>query len=175
MVVLVAFALGLAAGSGALLWWQERPATPPPTDPVDRRAVVDEHAIELVLFDAAPPRRKPEGAGSGYRPLRVDGAVLLSGLLASTVLRIETPARGLRVRAPALPVRVTPTARFQPADLRLTVRDCDAATRWTPTDRPFIVEWRDERGLEHVDRAGDFDRAVADGLTRYVEAVCDAP
>lgn len=150
-----------------MLWWQARPAPPP--------VHADEHAVELMLFEAVPPRRHPSGWVSEISPLQVDSAFLLSGALTSTVLEIDNPDHGLDVRAPALPVTVSPTARFQSVDLKIVVRDCKAATRWTPVDRPFTITWRDERGGEHLDRAGDFDRSMASSLVRYIDAVCGNP
>jgi len=58
-------------------------------------------------------------------------------------------------------------------DLQVIVGDCKAATRWTPKDRPFTIAWRDEYGREHLDRAGDFDRAMATALIRHINAVCN--
>jgi hypothetical protein len=147
-----------------VLWWQARPAPPP------FRA--DEHAVELMLFEAVPPRTHPSGGESEISPLQVDSAFLLSGAVTSTVLTISNPDHSLDVRAPALPVTVSPTARFQSVNLKIIVRDCKAATRWTPVDRPFIITWRDEYGKRHLDRAGDFDKSMATSLIRYIDAVC---
>ena len=165
--VLLAFLLGLAAGAGAVLWWQARPESPP------FRA--DEHAVEVVLFDASPPGTHPNAQRGEFRPLHVDGALLLSGGVTSTVLEIGAPHPSLDVRAPLLPVTISPTARFRSVQLRMTVRDCEAATRWTPGDRPFTVTWRDEYGKAHTDRAGDFGRSTAISLTQYVDSVCQRP
>lgn len=169
-VVLLAFVLGVAAGGGAALWQQARPS-PRPAFPL--RA--DEHAVELLLLEAVGPRTHSSGQGSEISWLQVESAVLLSGLVTSTVLTIDNPGLGLDVRAPALPVTVRPTARFRSLDLKVIVRDCKAATRWTPEDRPFTITWRDEHGREHLDRAGDFDRSMAISLIRYINAVCDNP
>jgi hypothetical protein len=166
-VAVFAFFLGAAAGGGALLWWQARPAPPP--------FAADEHAVELVLYEAAPPPTRPSGSELEVRPLEVAGALLLSGLVTSTVVRIGTPGQSLVVRAPDLPVTVSPTSRLQSVDLEILVRDCRAASRWTPADRPFTIAWRDESGRSHIDRAGDFDRSLATSLGRYVDAVCEAP
>ena len=166
-VALLAFLLGVAAGGGAVLWWQARPAPPP--------IRVDEHAVELVLFDAVRPRTHPDAQKSDFRPLQVDGALLLSGGVTSTVLEIGALGRSLEVRTPALPVTVSPTGRFQSVSLRIIVRDCKAATRWAPGDRPFTIKWRDEYGDPHLDRAGDFGRSMAISLIRYIDAVCGEP
>jgi hypothetical protein len=163
----LAFVLGVAAGGGAVLWWQARPAPPP------FRA--DEHAVELVLFEAVPPRTHRSGWESESSPLHVDSAFLLSGAVTSTVITISNPDHSLDVRAPALPVTVSPTARFQSVTLKIIVRDCKAATRWTPVNRPFTITWRDEYGQGHLDRVGDFDRAMASSLIRYIDAVCGNP
>lgn len=128
-----------------------------------------------MLFEAVPPRTHQSGRKSEIGPLQFESAVLLSGAVTSTVLGINTPDHSLEVRAPALPVTVTPTARFQSVDLKIIVRDCKAAARWTPVDRPFTITWRDEHGREHLDRAGDFDRSVASSLIRYIDAVCGNP
>lgn len=169
-VVLLAFVLGVAAGGGAALWQQARPS-PRPALPV--RA--DEHAVELILLEAVGPGTHSSGQGSEISWLHVESAVLLSGLVTSTVLTIDNPGLGLDVRAPALPVTVRPTARFRSLGLKVIVRDCKAATRWRPEDRPFTITWRDEHGSEHLDRAGDFDRPMAISLIRYINAVCDDP
>ena len=162
------FFVGVAAGGGALLWWQARP-----TPPAFR---VDEHAVELVLFEAVPPRAGSGTSESPISPLQVDGALLLSGLVTSTVLRIGTPGQSLEVRAPALPVTVSPTRRLQSVSLEIIVRDCRAASRWTPgVARPFTLAWRDEDGRVHLDRAGDLDRSLAISLARYVDSSCDKP
>lgn len=121
-----------------------------------------------MLIEAVPPRTQ----ASETRPLQVDGAFLLSGTVTSTVLSINNPDDSLDVRTPALPVTVSPTARFQAVSLRIVVRDCKVANRWTPAGRPFSITWRDEYGKEHMDSAGDFDRSMADSLVRYVDAVC---
>ena len=157
-VALAVFALGVAAGVAATTGGEE---PEPKADPFR----VDEHAVELMLFAVAPPRT----AGN---PLQVDSAVLLSGAVTSTVLAVRPLDRSLIVRAPALPVTVSPTARLQSVTLEIVVRDCRAARAWTPTDRPFTIRWRDEHGRSHLDRAGDFDRSVARSLTRYVDSVC---
>ena len=163
----VVFSLGAAAGGGAVLWWQARPAPPP--------IRADEHAVELVLFDAVSPRTQPGARKSAFSPLQVDGALLLSGGVTSTVLEIGALDRSLEVRAPALPLTFSPTGRFQSVDLRLIVRDCKAATRWTPGDRFFTIKWRDEYGEAHLDRAGDFGRSMAISLSRYIDAACENP
>jgi hypothetical protein len=72
-------------------------------------------------------------------------------------------------------VTVSPSDRFQSVDLRIVVRDCEAAARWTAGDRPFTIRWRDEYGEAHLDRAGDFDRSTAISLTRHIDAVCENP
>jgi len=166
-VVFLAFLLGVAVCGGAVLWWQDRP-TPPPIR-------VDEHAVEIVLFDAVPPQVHQGARISDVSPLHVDGALLLSGGVTSTVFEIGALNRSLDVRAPELPLTVSPTGRFQAVTLRVFVRDCRAATQWAPGDRPFTIEWRDEYGEAHVDRAGDFGRSVAVSLTRYVDSVCTKP
>jgi hypothetical protein len=163
-VAFLAFVLGVATGGGTVLWWQTRPAPPP------FRA--DEHAVELMLFEAVPPRT---GSESEVSPLQVDSVFLLSGGLTSTVLTISSLDPSLDVRAPALPVTVSPTARFQSVKVKIIVRDCKAATRWAPVDRPFTITWRDEYGKEHLDRAGDFDRSMASSLIRYIDVVCGNP
>ena len=160
----LAFFLGVAA-CGAVVWWQARP-TPPPV-----RA--DEHAVELVLFEAVPPRTDPGGRRSDPSPLRVDGALLLSGRVTSTVVEIGALSRSLQIRVPELPATVSPTRRFHAVSLTLIVRDCSAASRWVPGDRPFTVRWRDDYGEMHLDKAGDFDRSMAVSLVRHVDAVCD--
>jgi hypothetical protein len=93
----------------------------------------------------------------------------------STVLEIGALERSLEVRARDLPVTVSSTDRFQSVSLGIIVRDCEAATRWVPGDRPFTVRWRDEFGEVHLDRAGDFDRSLASSLVRYVDAACANP
>lgn len=165
-VAFLAFVLGVAAGAGAVLWWQARPA-PSPFRP-------DEHAVELMLFEAVPPRTHPTGWETDNSPLHVNGALLLSGAVTSTVLGIDSPD-SLDVRAPALPLTVSPTGRYQSVTLQINVRDCEAALRWTPGDRPFTITWRDEYGRVHEDRAGDFDRSMAVSLVRYIDAMCDNP
>jgi hypothetical protein len=163
----LAFVLGVAVGVGGVLWWQARPA------PTPVRA--DEHAVELMLLDAVPPPTHSNGRTSGTSPLHVESAFFLSGAVTSTVSEINNPDHSVAVRAPDLPVTVSPGARFRALDLEITVRDCKAATRWTPADRPFTITWRDEYGKVHLDRAGDFDRALARSLTRYIDAVCAGP
>lgn len=167
-VGLLGFVLGVAATGGAVLARQALPEPP--------RLQVDEHAVELVLFEATPSGPTANGRDSERSPLQVDSAVLLSGLQASTVSSIGTTAsQGLSIRAPDLPVTVSPTGRFQSLDLEIVVRDCEAATRWTPGDRPFLITWRDENGRSHTDRAGDFDRSMARSLTRHIDAACSDP
>jgi hypothetical protein len=161
----VAFVLGVAAGAGTVLWWQAEP-TPAPF-----RA--DEHDVELVLFEAVPPATLPGGTGSEAGPLHLDGALLLSGAVASTVSRIEATNPSLDVWAPALPLTVSRTDRFRAVSLRIGVQDCETATRWEPADRPFTITWRDEFDRLHTDRAGDFGRSTATSLIRYIDAVCD--
>jgi len=167
-VAFLAFVVGVAAGGGAVLWWQAQPEPPPPS-----RA--DEHAVELILFEAEPARTHPNRPESDVSPLQVDSALLLSGLVTSTVVGIGTPGHGLDVRTPALPATVSPTDRFQSVNLTILVRDCQAATRWTPGDRPFTIRWRDEYGRAHLDRAGDFGSSMANSLIRYIDGACDNP
>lgn len=164
---LVAFVLGVAAGVGAVVWRQTGP------EPAPFRA--DEHAVELVLFREVPARSHPSGREPQAGPLHVDSALLLSGLVTSKIVAITASGSGLDVRVPALPVTVSPTGRLHEVALKVIVRDCKAAMRWVPGDRPFVITWRDEYGRVHMDRAGDFGRSVADSFTRYIDAVCDNP
>jgi hypothetical protein len=168
-VAVLALVLGVAAGAGAVLAWQDPPAPPRPAPSPFR---VDEHAVELILFEVVPPRTRPSRWESENTPLQVDSAVFLSGAATSTVLEVNNLDRSLDVRAPALPVTVSPTARFQSINLEIIVRDCKAASRWTPADRPFTITWRDEHGQRHLDRAGDFDRSMASSMVHYIDAVC---
>ncbi len=167
-MVFLAFTLGVAAGGGAVLSWQEQPAPPPAF-----RA--DEHGVEVVLFEAVPPRRHPNGRQSEVSPLHVDSAIVLSEGLPSTITGIGALDRSLDVRVPALPLTVSPTSRFRSVKLKIRVRDCEAATRWTPRERPFTITWRDQYGEAHLDRAGDFGSSVASSLVRYINSVCDTP
>jgi len=166
-VAFLAFILGVAACGGAVVWWQARPAPPP--------IRADEHAVELVLFDAVPPPTHPGARRSDFSPLLVDGALLQSGGATSTVYEIGALDDSLEVHAPELPLTVSPTARFQSVSLRIIVRDCKAATRWTPGDRPFVIKWRDEYDETHLDRAGDFGRSIGLSLISYIDAVCEDP
>lgn len=125
-----------------------------------------------MLLEVVPPRTQPSGSGAEDSSLRVDSALFLAGAVTSTVLGVDNLDRGLDVRAPALPVTVSPTARFRSVDLEIIVRDCRAATRWTPVDRPFTITWRDEEGKRHLDRAGDFDRPMARSLIHHIRAMC---
>ena len=170
-MVFLACVLGVAAGGSAVLWWPARSAPPPLQAPPPFQ--VDEHAVELLIFEAVLPQTHPT-ARSEISPLHVDSVLLLSGDVTSTVLTINGPA-GLDVRAPALPATVSPSGRYQSVNLKIIVRDCRAAARWTPVDRPFDITWRDEYGKEHLDRAGDFDGSMANSLIRYIDAVCDNP
>jgi len=163
----VALVLGVAAGASTVLWWQAEPA------PTPFRA--DQHDVELVLFEAVPPATLPGGKGSEAGPLQIDGALLLSGTVASTVSRIEATNPSLDVSARTLPVTVSPTDRFRSVELWISVRDCERATGWEPADRPFTITWRDEFDRMHTDRAGDFGRSTATSLLRYIDAVCDTP
>lgn len=164
--LVLVLALGVAIGAGAVVGWQDphRPAPP--------EFHADEHAVELLLFEVAPLRTRSGGSESEDGRLEVDSAVVLSGAVTSTVLGVQILDRSLDVRIPALPVTISPTARFQSVQLEIIIRDCTAATRWTPDDRPFTITWRDEHGKSHLDRAGDFDRSMARSLTRHIDAVC---
>lgn len=161
---LVAFVLGVAAGMGTMAWRQSGP------EPAPLR--VDEHAVELVLFRAVPARSRP---GASQATLHVDGALLLSGSVTSTILTIRASGSGLGLRVPALPVTVSPTARLQEVVLEVVVRDCGAAMRWAPKDRPFVITWRDEYDRVHTDRAGDFSPPMSAFFNRYLAAACDEP
>ena len=165
VVSLLVFVLGVAAGVSAVVWRQTGP------EPGPSRG--DEHAVELVLFQALPTGSSPSGREPRVHPLYIDGAILLSGLVTSTIVSITASGIGLNVRVPALPVTVSPTARLHELALRITVRECKAAARWTPRERPFAVSWRDEYGQVHLDRAGDFGPSVAESMSRYIHAVCD--
>lgn len=164
VAALLAFVLGVAVGVGAVVTRQK------PPEPAPFR--VDEHAVELVLFQAVPTGSDPSGREVPVGPLHVDSGLLLSGLVTSTISAITMSAGGLDVRVPALPVTVSPTGRFQEVAVKVIVRDCGDAMRWTPIDRPFAITWRDEYGREHNDRAGDFGPAVATSLARYILSVC---
>ena len=152
-----------------MLGWQAPSGSPRPAAPTFH---VDEHAVKLVLFEVVPPRTHPSGWGSGKSPLQVDSALFLAGAVTSTVLGVNHLDRSLDVRASGLPVTVSPTAPLQSVNLEIIVRDCKAARRWTPVDRPFTITWRDEDGKRHLDRAGDFDRSMASSLLHYIDAVC---
>ena len=161
-----AFVLGVALGAGTVLSWQDEPTTPTPP-----RVRADEHAVELVLFEAVP---SPGPAGARAGPLHIDGALLLSGQVTSTVLSIEFLGQSLDVRAPGLPLTVSPSDRFRSIGLRVSVEDCERAVRWErPGVRPFVITWRDEFDRTHTDRAGDFGRSTGESLIRYMHAVCD--
>jgi hypothetical protein len=137
--VLVGFVLGVVTCGGAVLARQTL-SEPPPIRP-------DEHAVELLLFQAELPRTHARGRDSEEGLLQVDSALLLSGLQTSTVLKIGiTAGQGLGLKAPGLPVTVSPTSRFQLVNLKIIVRECKVATRWRPGDRPFVITWRDEYG-----------------------------
>jgi hypothetical protein len=166
-LALLLLAIGTAIGGAVASWWH------PPPEP--RPTHVDEHAIELVLFDAVSPVLRPQDQETDVGPLRVDGGLLLTGGVAVTVLEIGAPDPGLEVRAPALPASVSPSARFQTLSLRIDVRDCTSASRWTPGGRPFTISWRDEYGRSHLDKAGDSEPSMATSLTQYISAVCDDP
>ncbi len=160
----VALVLGIVAGAAGAAWWQSPQPTSPPR--------VDEHAVELALFEVVPLGKRPARREARPSAIRLAGGFLLSGAVRSTVLTISSPDDALDVSAPALPVTVSPAARFRSVELRIVVRDCEVAGRWSPTDRPFTVTWRDEHGEEHRDRAGDVDRALAEVLVRHIEAMC---
>jgi hypothetical protein len=165
-----ALVLGVALGVGTVLWWQAQPT--PPTPPRFRG---DEHAVELILFEAVPSETMPRGAGS-RTSLRFDGALLLSGQITSTVFSIELLGQSFDVRAPRLPLTVSPSDRFRSISLRVSVRDCERAIRWEqPGNRPFVIMWRDEFDRTHTDRAGDFGSSTGNALIRHIHAVCDGP
>ena len=128
--------------------------------------------MELLLVDASPSRAHHDAQQSGSSALQVEGALLLSGVVTSTVLEIGALGGSVEVRAPALPLTVSPTVRFQSVGLSILVRDCNAAIGWATGDRPFTIRWRDEYGKAHLDRAGDFGRSMARSLIRYTDAVC---
>ncbi|WP_028660816.1 hypothetical protein [Nocardioides insulae] len=134
---------------------------------------VDEHSVELILTRTANPR---PGQGEEVVPvgLHLDGVVLLSGSVRSTVLWIDAPGGGLEVVTAGLPLTVDTSSRLSPVSLSVAVRDCAAALRWEPADRPFTIAWRDEYDGEHVDRAGDFDQSVGEALERFITASCPA-
>lgn len=171
VVVLLAFVLGAAVGGGVVLGW---PAIPGMSGPAPPPLQVDEHAVRLVLLSAVPAPTHPRGRGCEHSPLHVDGALFLAGTVASTVVGVDSLDRSVDVRVAGLPVTVSPAARIQSVTLEIIVRDCTAAGRWRPLDRPFTISWRDEAGKRHLDRAGDFDRSMSRSLVRYVDAVCDA-
>ena len=162
--MLLALALGVAAGASAVHRWGAEPAP--------SAFSVDEHDVELLLFEATPARNPRRGQGTDAGPLRVHAAIFLSGAQTSTVTTINNPGGGLDVRAVGLPVEVSSDARFRSIDLAISVRDCAAATGWTPVDRPFRIAWRDDDGREHVDRGGDFDRTFARALVDYIDLAC---
>jgi hypothetical protein len=164
-MTLLVFLVGVAAGGGGALWWGNEPVPP-------RAFRADEHAVELVLFKSGSGNMAQRGLGGEAVPLRIDGALLLSGLVTSTVSTISTPGDSLFVRVEALPVTVSPSDRFQSVSLEIMVRDCKAASRWRPVNRPFSITWRDAYGRTHRDRAGDFDRPMTDLLTSYIAAAC---
>jgi hypothetical protein len=165
-----AFVLGVALGAGTVLSWQDQPTGPTPP-----RFRADEHAVELILFEAVPPKTMPRGSGS-ETSLHIDAALLLSGQVTSTVLSIELLGQSFDVRAPRLPLTVSPSARFRSISLRVSVRDCERAIRWEqPGTRPFIITWQDAFDRTHTDRAGDFGTSTGNALIRYIHAVCDGP
>ena len=163
----IAFLVGVTAGVGAVVWRQPGPEPAPFRN--------DEHAVELVLFQEVPARSHPSGREPPVGPLHVDSALLLSGLVTSTIVAITASSSGLDVRVPALPVTVSPTGRLHEVALKVAVRDCEAAMRWVPGDRPFVITWRDEYGRVHMDRAGDFGLSIADSFTQYINDVCGEP
>lgn len=167
--------VGVALGAVAVLVWQDRAGSPPPADSDDQRSQpFDEHAVELILLRTVPPETPQGKAAAETDELHVAGAILLSGIVTSTVWEINDTSHGLDVRSPSLPVTVTPATRYQFLTLRIVVRDCKKATRWRPAagTRPFTVAWRDEGGKEHLDRAGDFDLPVATSFAHHIAAEC---
>lgn len=164
VLALLAFVLGVAAGVSAVVWRQAGPEPSP--------SRTDEHAVELVLFKALPTGSRLSDRYLPTRHLYIDGAILLSGLVTSTIVSITASGNGLHVRVPALPVTVSPTARLREVVLQITVRECKAAASWTRRQRPFVVSWRDEYGQDHLDRAGDSGPSLTKSITRYIDAVC---
>lgn len=172
-VAVVAFVLGVAVAGAVVLGWQ---APTPPSESADRQpGSFDEHGVDLILLQAPRPRPPSSGSRTEVDTLQVASAFFLSGDLTSTVLRIEAPERSLDIRAPDLPVTVSPTSRYELVNLEIVVRDCRAATRWRPEDRPFLITWRGENGQEHLDRAGELDRSMATAWTILIDAVCHTP
>lgn len=173
VVAVLAFALG-AGGAGALIVGLPAPS-PPTQNPSGESGSFDEHDVELILFQASRARPRGGRSASRGRAVHLESAVFLSGGLTSTLLTIEALEPSLDIRASALPVTISPSNRYQLIVLEIIVRDCAAATQWTPSDRPFFITWRDELEKEHLDRAGEFNRTTATSLTRQVETTCRTP
>ena len=174
-LILVAFALGVLSGSGAVWWWNDRPPEEPPAPSPPAAATSTE--VRLVLGGRViPPRPNARLGTGGAAPLRIDGVLLHGrGPGSATVTRIHRPGNSFAIRVPALPVRLSVNHSFERIRLQISPRDCRLATQWTPSAQPFTLTWKDDDGDVHVDIGGDHDASLEVILIRYLDAVCSDP
>jgi hypothetical protein len=163
--VLLSVAVGVVAGAGAVLGWNDR-YDDRPFDTQRGARAAPQTPVRLVLA----------GASSGAprdRYMSIDAVLLHDrGPGTATVRRIHRPGTSLSIRVPDLPVTLSANHPYERVQIRLAPRHCVLATEWTPSARPLTLSWEDEHGHPRSGIGGDHDAPLELSLIRHMSAVC---
>lgn len=163
--VLLSLAVGVVAGAGAVLRWNDQHDDRP--SETQRAAGAPARApVRLVLGGVS------SGAPRG-RYVSLDAVLLHDrGPGTATVRRIHRPGTSLSIRVPDLPVTLSANHPYERVQVRLAPRDCVLATEWTPSAQPFTLGWEDEHGHARSGTGGEHDARIELSLIRHMGAVC---
>jgi hypothetical protein len=163
--VLLSVAVGVVAGAGAVLRWNDQ-FDDPPSETQPAASAPAQTPVRLVLG----------GASSGVpreRFVFIDAVLLHDrGPGTATVTRIHRPGTSLAIRVPDLPVTLSANHPYERVQVRLAPRNCVLATEWTPSAQPFTLSWEDEHGHSRSGIGGDHDAPIELSLIRHMSAVC---
>ncbi|MBD8869900.1 hypothetical protein [Nocardioides donggukensis] len=159
-------ALAGAAGAGAYVSESQ----------YEDRTPASRASVQLVITGVADhSRAEPMKADAQKRALWLDGVLMYMGERgAAIVTRVHRPGRSLRIRVPDLPVSLTAGDPPKQVQIRIAPRDCELASMWTPSARPFRLTWRAADGDWRTDPVGDHNASVEVTLIAHMDSVCDA-
>ncbi len=160
--VVAAAVIGLLTGASATAWWSDREPEQPGIPAASGSRDGD---VRLVL--------------TGVRPPAVGGRITIDGVLlhsrtsgTATVTSVGRPGGAIAVRTDGLPTTLSVNNSFERVRLRITPRDCELATQWTPSSQPLVIMWEDEGGEVHESVGGDHDADLEIALISHFEAAC---
>ena len=166
--VLLLVAVGVVAGAGAVLGWNDQ-YDDRPSETQRAASAAAQSSVRLVLG------RVSSGAPRD-RYVSIDAVLLHDrGPGTATVKRIHRPGTSLSIRVPDLPVTLSTNHPYERVQVRLAPRNCVLATEWTPSARPLTLSWEDQHGHSRSAISGDHDAPIELSLIRHMSAVCGDP